>query len=176
MTYKQIKTEKSKELSTMKIINASEPSLGSSMTEEETRNFLSNKKLFARIGSIDKNGDPNVHPVWYHFDNDKIYFETGRDSRKAQNIQKKSTIYFCIDDDRAPYKGVRGKGVATILQDINKSLPIVEKLLMKYIGNLEDKMAKFLFNSVKSGESIVIEITPQFYATWDHSKGSMQQN
>jgi len=38
----------------MKIINASEPSLGSSMTEEETRNFLSNKKLFARIGSIDK--------------------------------------------------------------------------------------------------------------------------
>jgi len=176
MTYKQIKPKKSKELVTMKIINASEPSLGSSMTEEETRIFLSNQKLFARIGSIDKNGDPNVHPVWYYFDNDKIYFETGRDSRKAQNIKKKNTIYFCIDDDTAPYKGVRGKGVATVLQNINKSLPIVEKLLVKYIGNLEDKMAKFLFNSVKSGESIVFEITPQFFATWDHSKGSMQQN
>jgi len=110
-------------------------------------------------------------------DNDKIYFETGKDSRKVQNIQKKSTIYFCIDDDRAPYKGVvRGKGIATILQNINKSLPIVEKLLMKYIGNLEDKMAKFLINSVKSGESVVVEIVPQFFATWDHSKGSMQQN
>jgi len=169
-----MKPENQIEPATMKIINASEPSLGSSMTEEETRNFLSNKKLFARIGSIDKKGDPNVHPVWYYFDNDRIYFETGRDSRKAQNIQKKNMIYFCIDDDTAPYKGVRGKGVATILQDINKSLPIVEKLLIKYIGNLDNKMAKFLFNSVKSGESIVIEITPQFFATWDHSKGSMQ--
>jgi len=176
MTYKQIKPEKSKELATVKIINASEPSLGSSMTEEETRNFLSNEKLFARIGSIDKNGDPNVHPVWYYFDNDKIYFETGRDSRKAQNIQKKSTIYFCIDDSTAPYKGVRGKGIATILQDENKSIQIAEKLLMKYIGNLEDKMAKFLINSVKSGESKVIEIDPQFFATWDHSKGTLQQN
>ena len=43
--------DKQQELETMKIINASEPSLGSSMTEEETRNFLSNGKLFARIGS-----------------------------------------------------------------------------------------------------------------------------
>jgi len=33
----------------MKIINASEPSLGSSMTEEEARNFLSNRKLFATL-------------------------------------------------------------------------------------------------------------------------------
>ena len=159
----------------MKIINASEPSLGSSMTEEETRNFLSNKKkLFARIGSIDKKGDPNVHPVWYYFDNDKIYFETGKDARKVQNIKKKNTIYFCIDDDKAPYKGVRGKGTAVIIQDVDKSLPIVEKLLIKYIGSLDNKMAKFLFNSVKSGESIVLEITPHFFATWDHSKGTMQ--
>jgi len=160
----------------MKIINASEPSLGSSMTEEETRNFLSNEKLFARIGTIDKNGDPNVHPVWYYFENDKIYFETGKDARKAQNIKKRSKMYFCVDDDTAPYKGVRGKATAIIIQDVNRSLPIVEKLLIKYIGSLDNKMAKFLYNSVKSGESVVIEITPQFFATWDHSKGTMQQN
>ena len=160
----------------MKIINASEPNLGSSMTEEETRNFLSSKKLFARIGSIDKNGDPNVHPVWYYFDNDKIYFETGKDARKTQNIKKRSKIYFCIDDDTAPYKGVRGKGVASILQDVNTSLSIVEKLVIKYTGSFDNKMAKFLFNSVKSGESVVIEIAPLFFATWDHSKGTMQQN
>ena len=164
------------EKSNMKIINASEPSLGSSMTEEETRNFLSNGKLFARIGSIDKKGDPNGHPVWYWFENDKLYFETGKDARKAQNIMKRSKIYFCVDDDTAPYKGVRGKATATIIQDVNKSLPILEKLLNKYTGSLDNKMAKFLFNSVKSGESVVIEIAPLFFATWDHSKGTMQQN
>jgi hypothetical protein len=38
----------------MKILDASEPGLGSSMTEEETRDFLSNTRLFTRLGTIDK--------------------------------------------------------------------------------------------------------------------------
>ena len=163
-----------KQMEYPRIINASEPSLGSFMTEIETRNFLSTKKLFARIGTIDKYGDPNVHPVWYYFDNNKIYFETGKTTRKAENILKNNKVYFCIDDDSLPYKGVRGKGTGVIVQDTNISIPIVKNILIKYVGNLESKMAKFLLNSVKSGESVVIEISPKFFATWDHSKGSMQ--
>ena len=50
----------------MKILNASEPGLGSSMTEDEVRNFLSTNKLFARLGTIDEKEDPNIHPVWYY--------------------------------------------------------------------------------------------------------------
>jgi hypothetical protein len=38
----------------MKILNASEPGLGSSMTEQETRDFLSKTTLFARLGTIDE--------------------------------------------------------------------------------------------------------------------------
>ncbi|MDW0157520.1 MAG: hypothetical protein QOK61_09030 [Nitrososphaeraceae archaeon] len=56
----------------MKILNASEPGLGSSMTEEETRDFLSNTRLFAILGTIDDKTDPNVHPVWHYFDKERI--------------------------------------------------------------------------------------------------------
>ncbi len=158
----------------MKIVNASEPSLGSAMNENETRNFLSNAKLFARLGTVDAKGDPNVHPVWYYFEDEKIYFETSRNSKKAHNIKKKNIVYFCIDDERLPYKGVRGKGRAVISEDIDRNVPIAEKLLVKYTGSLDNKMAKFLMDSVGSGESIIVEITPQYFATWDHSKGKMQ--
>ena len=65
----------------MKIINASDPGLGSSMTEDEVRNFLSTNKLFARLGTRDEKEDPNIHPVWYHFDNSRFYFETGKKSK-----------------------------------------------------------------------------------------------
>ncbi|MDW0166913.1 MAG: hypothetical protein QOK84_04665 [Nitrososphaeraceae archaeon] len=56
----------------MKILNASEPGLGSSMTDEETRDYLSNTRLFARLGTIDDKTDPNVHPVWHYFDKERI--------------------------------------------------------------------------------------------------------
>ncbi|MFB5620586.1 MAG: pyridoxamine 5'-phosphate oxidase family protein, partial [Nitrosopumilus sp.] len=129
-------------------------------------------KLFARLGTIDKNGEPNVHPVWYHFANDKIYFETSKNSRKAQSIKNKNTVYFCIDDTNEPYKGVRGKGTASFIEDIEKNLLVLEKILLKYTGSLENDIAKFLFNSVKSGESIIIEINPHFFGTWDHDKNN----
>ena len=78
----------------MKILNASEPGLGSLMTEMEERDFLSNTKLFARLGTIDEKGDPNVHHVWYYFDNERIYFETGKNSKKVRNIKNRNNITF----------------------------------------------------------------------------------
>jgi hypothetical protein len=39
-----------------------------------------------------------------------------------------------------------------------------------YTGNLDNNMAKFFMDSIKKGESIIIEIVPHFYATWDHGK------
>jgi nitroimidazol reductase NimA-like FMN-containing flavoprotein (pyridoxamine 5'-phosphate oxidase superfamily) len=156
----------------MKILNASEPGLGSSMTEEETRDFLSNTTLFARLGTIDERTDPNVHPVWYYFDNERIYFQTGKNSKKLRNIKMRNNIYFCIDQTNLPYKGVRGKGTAIISEDINKNIPIVEKLMLKYTGSLDNNMAQFLLDSLKRGESVIIEIIPHFYATWDNGKGA----
>ena len=157
----------------MKILNASEPGLGSSMTEDEVRDFLSNSKLFARLGTIDKKGDPNVHPVWYYFDNERIYFETGKNSKKVRNISNRNNIYFCIDESNPPYKGVRGKGTAIISEDISRNVPIAEKIMIKYTGSINNNMAKFLMDSIKRGESVIIEIIPHFYATWDHNKGTI---
>ena len=154
----------------IKILNASEPGLGSSMTEDEVRDFLFNSKLFARLGTIDEKGDPNVHPVWYYFDNGRVYFETGKDSKKVRNIRRRNNIYFCIDDTNPPYKGVRGKGTAFISEDISLNVPIAEKIMIKYTGSLDNNMAKFLMNSIKRGESVIIEISLHFYATWDYGK------
>jgi hypothetical protein len=88
-------------------------------------------------------------------------------------ISRTEIIYFCIDQTNLPYKGVRGKGTAIISEDINKNIPIVEKLMLKYTGSLDNNMAQFLLDSLKRGESVIIEIIPHFYATWDNSKGAI---
>ena len=78
----------------MKILNASEPGLGSSMTEDEVRNFLSTNKLFARLGTIDEKEDPNIHPVWYYFDNSRFYFKQIRNLRKLEISGREITFTF----------------------------------------------------------------------------------
>ena len=145
------------------------------MTEEEVIDFLSKSKLFARLGTIDEKEDHNVHPVRYYFDNDRIYFETGKNSKKLETSEREIT-FTCIDETNPRYKGVRGKGTVVISDDISRNIPIAEKIIIKYTGSLDNNMAKFLMDTIKRGESVIIEILLHFYATWDHSKGTINKN
>jgi hypothetical protein len=67
-------------------------------------------------------------------------------------------------------RGVRGKGTARILKDIDFNISIWEKIMVRYLGNLEDPMAVALKDEPKKGDSIVLEISPKYYSTWDYSK------
>ena len=155
----------------MKILNAS-PGFGSPLTEQEIQSFLSKSKLNVHLGTVDEKQDPNIHPTWFYYDdsNNKIYVETSARSKKSSNIDKNNTIYFCIDEPNPPYKGVRSKGSVKIHKEIDFNLPIAEKIMLKYLGDLENPMAKSLLTYVKNGESVVLEINPEYYSTWDYNK------
>ena len=154
----------------MKIVHGS-PGFGSALTQEQVVDFLSKKKLNLLLGTIDEKGDPNVHPVWFLYEGGKLYVETAKTAKKVRNIKNKQSIYFCIDDEHMPYKGVRGKGEVRISQDVKFNIPIAEKIMLKYTGSVDNEVAKFLMDGVKNGFSVLLEITPRYYATWDHSTG-----
>jgi hypothetical protein len=56
----------------MKVISAITGT--SSMSKEEVDTFLENK-LNLQLGSIDDDGDPNIQPVWFNYDNDRAGFD-----------------------------------------------------------------------------------------------------
>jgi uncharacterized pyridoxamine 5'-phosphate oxidase family protein len=157
---------------TMRIFNAS-PGFGAPLTEEEVKDFLTNSKLNVHLGTVDEKGDSNIHPVLYYFDNsnNKLYTETSKSSKKTDNLRRNNTIYYCIDEANPPYKGIRGKGKVRILEgDINRNIPIAEKIIVKYIGSLDNPIARSLIDGVKKGDSVILEIMPSYYSTWDYSK------
>jgi general stress protein 26 len=100
----------------------------------------------------------------------KLFVMTTKMSKKIQNIRKKSNVYFSIDDDNFPYKGVKGKGVATILEDPKTTMPTVEKINLKYLGTLDHPLAKAIIKNARNGNEVLIEINPKFFSTWDFSK------
>ena len=138
----------------MKILNAA-PTMSLPLTEQELVDFLTNSKLNAHLGTLDEKQEPNIHPAWFYYDrvNNKLYIETHKTSKKMSNIRKNKTVYFCIDEPNLPYKGVRGKGKVIIHDDIDFNVPIAEKILIKYLGDIEHPMAKQLLSYIKKGES-----------------------
>ena len=135
----------------LKVLNAS-PGFGAPLTEHETVDFLMTSKLNIHLGTVDEKGHPNVHPAWYYYDsgNNRIYVETSKQAKKTYNLRKNENVYYCIDHPNPPYKGVRGKGSVKIHEDINFNVPIAEKIMVKYLGNIENPMAQALLNMQKA--------------------------
>ena len=157
----------------MRIINATH-GFGAPLNANEVKEFLTNSRLNVHIATIDEKGFPNIHPTWYYFDesSNNIYIAISKHSKKVSNLKKNLYIYFCIDDPNPPYKGVRGKGNASISENVDSNISIAEKIMLKYLGSLEHQMAKTLMELVRKGDEISIEIAPQYFSTWDYSKSS----
>ena len=153
----------------MKIVNAISEIPG--MTKEEVDRFLESK-LNLQLATIDKQGWPNIRPVWFYYDKneEKLLITTSKLAKKIQNLRDKPNVYFSIDDETSPPKGVKGRGAVAIIEDPSRTVTQGDKISMKYLGTLDHPVAKMISDRSKKGEIVVIEISPKFFSTWDYSK------
>lgn len=155
----------------MKVIQAI-PGMPSSVTKDEVKEFLQSK-LNMQLATMDPDGHPVIQPVWFHYDNraGRLYTGTQRDARKVRNIRNNpDKIYFSIDAESFPYKGVKGRGKARIIEDVQTNLKLVETINQKYLGTQDHPLAKRLVDNAKTGVEVIIEISPKFYSAWDFAK------
>ena len=154
----------------VKIIHATP--IGSIMSEGEVREFLSSAKTNLQLATVDKRGEPVIQPVWYFFDDtaERIYINTYRDSVKAQNIRRKNAMYFSVDEDSYPYRCVKGKAKADVLEQVDTNLSLTAKVMTKYLGSAAHPNAVHILNTVRSGESVVLSLRPRYYSTWCFSQ------
>jgi len=155
----------------MKVIQAI-PSMPEPVTESEVAKFLESK-LNTQIATIDEEGYPVIQPTWFHYDRQsgKIFVGTPKMSIKVQNMRRNpDKIYFAIDDENYPYKGVKGRATARISEDIQHNLPLIEKIALKYLGTLDHPLAKMLTDNTRKGTEVIIELTPRFFSAWDFAK------
>ncbi|MFL6361216.1 MAG: pyridoxamine 5'-phosphate oxidase family protein [Nitrososphaeraceae archaeon] len=156
----------------MKVIQ-SIPGMPGPVTEAEVNELLESK-LNVQIATIDQEGYPTIQPLWFLYDKDSgnIYTATQKTTKKVQNIRRNpDKIYFSVDDENYPYKGVKGKAVvARISEDIQENISIVRKINIKYLGTLEHPLAKMIIENTTKGTEVVIEIIPKFFSAWDFGK------
>lgn len=147
----------------MKIFNGA-PGLSPKMNEMQIHAFLSSGKMNLQFGSMDRENEPNIHPVWYIYENEKFYFATEIKSKKIQNIRHNKITYFSIASEEEPFICVRGKGKSKILENQKQNLLIAKKIILKYVGNKKSRLASEILGEIKDGSEAVVEIKPMYFA------------
>ena len=132
------------------------------MNEEQLINFLSQKHLIS-LATINKEGYPDLTPLWFEWDGESYWVNTPAKNRKVRNIRANPKVGFTIASEDQPYAAIVGYGDAELVDEGN--FERTRKLAEKYLPNGEavDGFMKFIQTI---GPRMSIKIKPKWQNSW----------
>ena len=132
------------------------------LTEAEVMRLLA-EPVPMRLGMIDGQGWPLVHPVWHVFESEIFRIAIGKTSHKAKVLRANQRAYFAVDTGGAygETRGVRGRANVRVIDgDVTLSVEVTRKGLLKYTGTDTDSHAVEMLKWAHDGDMAVVELTP----------------
>ena len=132
---------------------------------EPYKEFLDKTRIPIRIACKMKNGWPTVVSLWYMHSEGRIYCATQKRAKIVDYLLIDNRCGFEIAEDLPPYCGIRGQAEARI--DSSLGPEVLQKLLVRYLGDIENPLARKLLAKRDSEVAIILE--PSRIFTWDYS-------
>ncbi len=130
------------------------PSEPVELFDAECVEFLQGPWLM-RLATLGPDHYPHVTPVWYLYQDQRLFTSTETDRVKFRNIAHDNRIGASIDWEPRPYRGLSIKGIAHVHEDGIRDM--LYRISARYVPADElDSMVDWLFK----GPRVVLEIEP----------------
>ncbi len=101
--------------------------------DDQAAAFLAQPDLLMRLGTVGKDGYPQVTPVWYLYADGVFYVTTAGDRIKARNMLAFPKVGFAIDSDVKPYRGLSVRGEAMLVAEGEAARPLTRRIAARYV-------------------------------------------
>ena len=136
-------------------------------TNTNMTQFLTESTIPIRLSCLSLSNWPIVVSLLYLYENRKFYCATQNTSKIAKYLKIHPRCGFEIAGDSLPYRGVRGYGIANILE--GRGEETLRILLQKYFkGKQTSRLHKLLLSKNHLENEVAIEITPVRMFEWDY--------
>jgi PPOX class probable F420-dependent enzyme len=95
--------------------------------------LLQEKKSFAHLATLMKDGSPQVTPVWFDYTNGHVRVNTAKGRVKARNLHEGARVALSILDPDNPYRYLQIRGEVVSATEEGASAHI-DSLAKKYLG------------------------------------------
>jgi PPOX class probable F420-dependent enzyme len=94
---------------------------------------LFEKQAFGNLGTLMKDGSPQVTPVWVDFDGKHVRFNSAKGRVKDLNIRRDPRVAITLQDPANPYRYLEVRGRVVEITE-NGADDHINKLSQKYLG------------------------------------------
>lgn len=137
---------------------------GSAWTEAQMLKWLDAQRIPLRIAVQGDNGIPLMCPLWYYPEAGSLWCATHSSAHIVPLLERSPAVAWEVAPNDMPYCGVRGQ--ADVVLHADKGEPVLRRLIDRYLGNEDNKLARFLLSRVE-GE-YALELKPRWISCWDY--------
>ena len=105
------------------------------MSQSQIEEFLQVQR-FAIVGTNRVNGPPQLTPMWYLYENGRVYFSMGVNSVKYKNLRRDPRISICVVGDCPDARAVMFKGTVDLFQE--GSAEWVDEIMWRLVRRYHD--------------------------------------
>ncbi len=117
-----------------------------------------------RISAILPAGYPLICSLWYEYSNSCFCCVTQENAKLIEILGSNPQCGFELSPNEPPYYGLRGYADAEIQSA--GAAELLEKLIVKYLGDTNSSLARHLLE--KSHSEVMITLKPRSIFTWDY--------
>lgn len=133
---------------------------------DEVEQFLTETTVPIRVSCRTPRDDLWMLSLWYEYADGEFRCATGADADIVDFLQSTADVAFEVSTNEPPYRGVRGRGTASLGPDHDKNQ--LRRLLDRYLGGTDSTLAESLLAPER--EEVRIRITPEKLYSWDFSE------
>ena len=94
---------------------------------------LFQKKAFAHLATVLKDGSPQVTPIWVDYDGTHVRINSAKGRWKDKNMRNRPKVALSILDPDNPYRYMQIRGIVTEVTESGADAHI-DSLAKKYLG------------------------------------------
>jgi len=137
----------------------------SAWSRAQVEAFLRTFTAPMRVAANSATGFPTLCSLWFRYEAGRIACATHRDARIARLLAADPRCAFELAPNDPPYRGVRGRGLATVSPD--GAADLLGELVDRYLGGRDTHLARWLLARVETEVAITIEI--DHLSSWDYT-------
>ena len=131
----------------------------SDMEQAEIEKFLQEPRI-AIVGTNRVNGPPQLTPVWYLYQDDRIYLTMYVKSAKYRNLQRDPRIGICIPGENLDARAVMIYGTAEFVVESIDWTYDIRWLLMRRYHHSDEETQSYLDTLPTDTETTLAVVTP----------------